>query len=500
MIDKIFSKIKNYHPAKPVMILYFLIPMVLAVYTNMFMNNDFYFLSSIGKYIINNGIPYYEPFSIHSGFHYVAQQWLSSIIIYFVHDVFGVVGITIFVILLFMLIIYIFYKICMLISNNRLGLSVIITTITMSILATLFIRCRPQLFDYIIFLIEFYILEKYIRNDNDKIIYILPILSILLINLHASSWFMLFIFILPYIVNSFKINFLCFDSDNYRLKPLIITMIIMFACGFINPYGLDAITYIFKSYNVESINAIVNEMHMPTLKTSNGILIYICIFLTLVVYMLGNKNKNINIKSFLLYIGTVILSICNVKGFNFFLIGGVFSLAEYMKERFPIYKDKYIYSNKFIIKYLFILLLFLAIFIFYINFNKDNIEKTAITKIVNYMNNSKVDKNSKIYCNYDDGSYLIYNGYKVYIDPRAEVYLKSNNKKEDIMNEYYMLQKGKLNFKKFLEKYDFDYLVVSNRDLLYKKYLYKDIDKEYKKIKIVEDYGYITHYLYKKVN
>ena len=95
MIDKIFSKIKNYHPAKPVMILYFLIPMILAVYTIMLMDNDFYFLSSIGKYIINNGIPYYEPFSIHSGFHYVAQQWLSSIIIYFVHDVFGVVGITI---------------------------------------------------------------------------------------------------------------------------------------------------------------------------------------------------------------------------------------------------------------------------------------------------------------------------------------------------------------------------------------------------------------------
>ena len=59
-----------------------------------------------------------------------------------------------------------------------------------------------------------------------------------------------------------------------------------------------------------------------------------------------------------------------------------------------------------------------------------------------------------------------YMGYKCYIDPRAEVFYKSNNKKEDILVEYVNL--GTLvNPKNFLEKYNFDYLLVSKSDSLY---------------------------------
>ena len=47
------------------------------------------------------------------------------------------------------------------------------------------------------------------------------------------------------------------------------------------------------------------------------------------------------------------------------------------------------------------------------------------------------------------------------------MFLKSNNKKEDIFIEYYDLQKHNIEINEFLNKYNFDYLVVSRDDVLY---------------------------------
>jgi hypothetical protein len=62
-----------------------------------------------------------------------------------------------------------------------------------------------------------------------------------------------------------------------------------------------------------------------------------------------------------------------------------------------------------------------------------------------------------------------YRGYNCYIDPRAEVFLKANNKKEDILIEYYDLQNTRsINSNEFIKKYDFDYLLLNKEgDALY---------------------------------
>ena len=66
----------------------------------------------------------------------------------------------------------------------------------------------------------------------------------------------------------------------------------------------------------------------------------------------------------------------------------------------------------------------------------------------------------KIYTGYGDGAYFEYHGYKPYLDPRAEVFLKKNNGKEDILEEWYGLTKGAVNIRDFLDKYDFDYIFI----------------------------------------
>lgn len=80
-----------------------------------------------------------------------------------------------------------------------------------------------------------------------------------------------------------------------------------------------------------------------------------------------------------------------------------------------------------------------------------------------------------MYTGYTDGAYAEYMGIHVYIDPRAEVFLKENNKKFDYFSEYITLQSGDIYYKDFLDKYIFTHILVSKKDILY-TYLQRDND------------------------
>ena len=76
-------------------------------------------------------------------------------------------------------------------------------------------------------------------------------------------------------------------------------------------------------------------------------------------------------------------------------------------------------------------------------------------------------KELKIYTGFDFGGYLEYRGYKPYLDPRMEVFLKNNNGKEDIYIEWYKMNEGDTEKQEFLNKYDFDYFVTVESEKMY---------------------------------
>ncbi len=49
-------------------------------FINNTLDNDIWFLLNSGRYVFAHGIPYMEPFTIHQGFDFVMQQWLSACI------------------------------------------------------------------------------------------------------------------------------------------------------------------------------------------------------------------------------------------------------------------------------------------------------------------------------------------------------------------------------------------------------------------------------------
>ena len=239
-MKSLIEKFKNYNPSKYLCYLYFFVPIFMCCICNVDKENDIWFLLNHGKYILNHGFPHLEPFTMHHNFSFVMQQWLSSVIFYISHEVLGQYGILLVILMANILILYSLYKLCMIISENKFRLSIIISCIT-DVLLLIFMVPRPWIFTMLNLILVLYIMELFYKTNNKKVLYFLPLISLLQINIQSSMWFMLFVFMLPYIVDLFL-------KERKRLSSFPIIIVLMFICGFINPYGIDNILYIFNSY------------------------------------------------------------------------------------------------------------------------------------------------------------------------------------------------------------------------------------------------------------
>lgn len=481
-MKKLISRIKQYKPSKYICYLYFFIPIFVSAISRMDKENDTWFLLNHGKYVLENGFPIIEPFSMHKDFSFVMQQWLSSIIFYIGHSILGQYGILIVTQLVNILILYFLYKLCMLLSENKFRLSIVISCIT-DVLLLVFMVPRPWIFTMLFLIITLYIMELYYKKNNSKILCFLPLISILQINFQSSMWFMIYLFMLPYIVCLIidKIR----NKKNNKIYGLLIIILFMFVGGIINPYGIDNILYVFNSYGNQYIDRVVYEMLPVSFSTSNGaniiysILFYFIFFVEFIVYSYGKKGK-FELRHFFLFLGVTVLGLKNIRNIWLFMIGTIPFLASYLKEYFhelSISEKTIKLTSKEQKKYL-LVILFLSVYtvLFAYNVNKEftsDIEK-GIDKICESNN-----KNVVLYTNYDNGSYAEYRGLRPYIDTRAEVFTKKMNKKEDIMKEYYLVTRGYIKYEEFVDKYKFTHMLIMKNESIYKEAVK---DEDYKVI------------------
>jgi len=446
-------------------------------------DNDIWFLLNSGRYVISKGIPITEPFTIHEGLSFVMQQWLSAVIFWRIYSVFGEIGLNILVVVLYALFVFIAFKFCMLVSEGKFKVSFVITLLV-SLMMNPFMVERPHVFLFVIILSEIYFLEKYVCTNNNFFLISLPIVSVLLVNLEAAMWPVLFVVLIPYFIDSVKFRFKSFESQDYNIKSIFIGTLAMMISGMINPYGVKAMTYLFNSYGIAEINTWINEMKCADINSISGKLIFSSIFLASFSFYSYRKGKY-RIRFYLLFLGTAYLALSSVRSFSLFIICGIIPMSFYFRN----FKVKIEYKNdkKTLLIRRVLIVLLTAATVFLVIISNRNITDTYHQDLVSNVDylETIADKNIKLYTGYNDGGYLEFRGYKVYMDPRAEVFLKSNNKKEDIFKEYYQFQKGEIYYRDVLNKYDFDYLLVDESDILYH---YLDYDSSYKLIHSSSNY------------
>ena len=463
---------KKFKPNKYICYLYVTVPLLINSMLKYSSNEDIWYIMRYGKIILEKGFIHTDILSIHSNLHIVIQQGFSNIIFYLIYNYFGDFGFFVLCEIFIGLYLFMIYKICMLLSNNKVLLSVLIASITCTLLEINFITPRPQLFTYFNLLIIIYIMERFYRDNTTKLIFFLPLISLLQINLHAALWYYLFIFMLPFIAQ------IIFQKNKNVIK-IILIMIIMFLIGFINPYTYENVFFPFIIYN-PIINNYILELNPVNIASLNppvlaiSLFFYIILIAELLTYTYYKKGK-LELRHLLLFGGSAILAFANIRNIPIFIIVTIPLLSSYLKNMKWSTSNNYVDTRK-----AWIFMIALILIVASLNTNR------LISSVKNGGDFLKehYDENIVLYTDLDYGSYVEYLGFHSYFDTRAEVFMKKANKKQDIFLEMVNIETNCINYQNFIEKYNFTHMIVNKDSCLYyylnadnTKIIFKD--KEY---------------------
>lgn len=516
--------------------LFFLSMFIGLLFISRSLDNDIWFLLSHGRYVVQYGWPTTDPLSMHEGLDFVMQQWLSAVIFWESYVIGGESGPIAVVYIVNTAIICAYYRLLRLVAQGNRSIAIAMTALFMIIICPLFMVTRPQIFSLLIFILAVYLLEKSTKSITWTRYLAFFLLSVLLINLHAAMWPLMAILVLPYLVE----KIVRLDKKGWFLHQIetpwfsyALLLCIILAAGFLNPYGIDAMTYTVHSYGVDTINKLVGEMHPLAFDNILGKIGFILLGLSILMY----SKEKFPLRWMLLSLGTAVLMLSAVRSSDLFLLFGLMPVAYFFRhwQGIPEHKSSNITVNK---RFCIIMMaLILITYGYSLYHSKDAIIQSldqvplltkaiilslssliilfegkygelkkitslpirlmslativltvlSLTSLLGLSQPSKpifqqaVDSilsdddmtTQTIWINYNHGGYAEFRGLRPYIDPRAEVFLKANNHQKDILQEYYELETAVIPYQEFLSRYDFDYILTVKGDILY-TYLKED--------------------------
>lgn len=446
-----------------VMTIFIFICTMLRYILTQYFDNDVYFMLAEGKEIFRNGIQYENTFFIHEGYKKVVQQWMWDVIVYFIYGHTGKAGLFFFTVSNVVL-----FSIALLHITRLFNLEKYISSIL--IVFTLlwssgYFSIRPVLFSMTLLLLQIGVVEKYKRDMDWKILLWLILISLIEINMHCSNWIFHFVFLLPYYFPAVNKKCIRMNRHTYPVSPLIFIQVPMFLAGFLNPYGVDAMLYLLRSYNSKLKSLEIQELEVPTVMSMIGGLLIFAIIIFLYLY----TKEIFDAEYIYMCLGCLLLGMTHNKNILFPCIAIFLLVANYCREKeIPLINEnlwRFTWNRNNICN-LYAPLLFTAIVSIFLIFTSYSTEETDNSQNVNYaveyLQEHHIPEGTAICTNINCGNRLEYLGYKIYMDARPELYFESINQKEDVINENYdlMFKLDKETYSNFKEKYDFEYYIT----------------------------------------
>lgn len=400
-----------------VIIFYFAVPQL---------TQDLGELMLLGKVIFTIGfVPKINLLSyVFSNYSYLNSQWLSEIILYLIHNFFGIQGLITLGTILGVFSSLIIYLTAAKNANIKIG-----NTFLMNLALTIYLilyftssTIRPELFSFFLMSIFMFILYKY-KSKYTKLVFLLIPLEILWVNLHIYfliGEILVLIFIIADIWDKRKnLKFLLTTKES---KTLIIVFFGVIIASFVNPNFYHGALYpltFSSNYGVsvqENINLLFYSLQ-PNVQFSFILIDFIIISVFAMLFF----NKQRTILDFLLVMVFGMIGISAIRNLPLFAFATFpFFVSSIYKINLPEKKEK--------------LFLFLALLLFFflffselndsykINISNQNDEKAKTSALDFFVDNNL---HGPIFNNYDIGSYIAYRLYpkeKPFIDSRPEAY------------------------------------------------------------------------------
>lgn len=440
-------------------------------------DNDIFFLLNTGRYLVQNGFTAAEPFTIHQDLAYQIQQWLSSVVFWEVYEVGGYLALLALTALLYGMQICILYRVYLLVSEGNQRLSFTLAMLNVFLLSP-FKSTRPTMFTLLFLFGVFFALEKYIRTNQWKWLSALPAASLLLVNFHSAMWPMLPLLTLPYLLDSWLGGRITgAEKESCGRLKLMLAAGLMLPAGLVNPYGWKGMVYTLKVYHPAL--SLIQEMQPLNINNLFGMVFFFTILICVLVFAMYRKGT-LQLRYLLLMLGTGYMALSSVRSVHLLVVSLSIAMSQWLK-RAGVFNRQRTADPDAAKKRIMNLI---AVSVVLLVTSSENIKsrfglekiETPLLGAVAWLDEHVNPDEIVLYNGFFEGGYLEFRGYSAYIDPRAEIFLKNLNQKEDILVEYFDLFSGKIHYRQFMDKYRFTHLLIEKDDLLLQVYLPYDTD------------------------
>lgn len=511
-----------------VIILSFFIILFSFAITPVTMQNDTFYTIRIGQDIANQGIDMKDHYSMHENLDYTYPHWLYDYVTYLIYDFGGFKAIYIATCIVCAILgLTIFY--CNKKLYNNTIISFFITLITLFFLKP-FITARAQLVTFILFALEYYIIEKLLKERKFRYYVELFIIATLIANIHIAVWPFFFILLLPHIGaklwimltdkividnsivkayerdiknlekqgnneekiaelkekmeieiikrdkrkksreeinnNSYKI---IYDRD-INITPIIIVFVISLFSGLLTPLSNGTVyTYLVKTLLGDSTHFI--SEHLPLTLIENPYLIAFLVFLGWLLFF--NKTK-IHLSDGFLVFGLTLLTVMSTRQESMLMLLGSFVVTKLVIDLFvndsvpEVELIQKIDSKKRNYVYIFLFLLMICTTTISYNATQKFVDYTSYpTDAVEYINSNLDVDTIKLFNEYDYGSYLLFNNIPVFIDSRADLYTPEFNSDCEVLDDFMSISRMQVYPEEIFNKYGITHIILKNDSAIY---------------------------------
>lgn len=428
---------------------------ILSVCLTLFMllffriDSDYFWHIKAGEEMFKTGILKEDIFSwIVNGKYWMSHEWGFEIIIYSLKVLFGNYHVFIYSFLCLLgLLLFLF------ITNKNNYMKNIPFTLLWYLLFFLlminYLQARPHLLSFIFLASTIYVLYDLYKNQDSKKIYLLPLITIIWSNVHGGSSNLPYLFCLLFIVGGiFSFNKSKIEAKRISKKQFSKYFVVMLLCMgavLINAHGVKMFIYPYLNMMDSTMINNISEWQNTSLNYIQHYL-YFILLLVVIFTMLFSKKKIEFIDLLLLGVGTYL----GLKSIRFWIF--TYIIMSYVIFNYVSFRqfDK---GTKEVILIFSVLLfgLFLSNSKHFLNIKYCDILNKELVSII------KKERPERLFNMYDYGGELIYNDIPVFIDGRADLYSKYNYK------DYLKISELDGDYVKLIDKYNFDYFLVSKK-------------------------------------
>ena len=226
---------------------------VLALRQCVSVDPDLWWHLKAGEQIVNTkSIPHIDDFSFtKQGGEWVTHEWLSEVLLYELFRFFGLTGLVVIFSLLVVVVLVNVYRRC----NGKPYIGSIAVLLAAASSSPL-LGIRPQMLTWLLASVYLTLLDNFQESHNRTMLWWLPALMLLWVNLHAG-------FALGLALIGFYIVGSLLDRAWNQIVPLLLTLIVSTAVVPLNPHGFRMFTYPYETLTSPSMAAFIEEWASP---------------------------------------------------------------------------------------------------------------------------------------------------------------------------------------------------------------------------------------------